>query len=332
MSNPTAILSKISSITPHPNADTLSIVEVSGFHSIVKTGIFTIGDECVFIYPDSILPDMSWAAPYTSKSKRVRAVKIRGIYSQGIVEPKSTFNDLDILIDSHPEMSIGDIIGVMQPCDAMAPVNDVYSPLSHYLEKTDETRWEVLANRSELPFGQPYESTLKIDGQSCTWIWIYNRKEDCYNTLIASRTQVFKPSAYNNYTRAILALDRQPLESYLRSNGNLSIALRGEVYGNGVQRNKINPHQTKPLSISFYSAWSFDEFHYFNLGHQHYFRNICDEASLPAVPIVSFDSPVITQSLLHEIEDKTDLVFEGCVIKHASGSFKVINKQYDSCK
>lgn len=81
-----ASIELINKVEKHSNADSLDIVEVANYKAIVKLGSFKEGQKCVFIFPDSVLPDKPWAAFYRSKSKRVRACKIRGVWSMGIVE------------------------------------------------------------------------------------------------------------------------------------------------------------------------------------------------------------------------------------------------------
>lgn len=75
---------RIESIEPHPNADRLSIVRPFGYPSIISNAEFSIGDLAAFIPPDNCVPldrpEFSFL-----KNSRIRATKIRGIVSQGLV-------------------------------------------------------------------------------------------------------------------------------------------------------------------------------------------------------------------------------------------------------
>lgn len=48
------------------------------------------------------------------------------------------------------------------------------------------------------------------------------------------------------------------------------------------------------------------------------------------VPVL--DRAILTKELIEKYENDPELGFEGVVISHSKGSFKVINKAYDSKK
>ena len=81
-----ASIERILEVLKHPNADALDIVKVLGYQCIVKKDQYKVGDLVVFIQPDTVLPDAEWSAFYKSKSNRVKAIKLRGSWSMGIVE------------------------------------------------------------------------------------------------------------------------------------------------------------------------------------------------------------------------------------------------------
>lgn len=85
------------SIEPHPNADAIELARVGGYLSIVKKGQFKEGELAVYIPEQSVLPE--WLLKHLgfwddlngkgklsgSAGNRVRAMKLRGILSQGLV-------------------------------------------------------------------------------------------------------------------------------------------------------------------------------------------------------------------------------------------------------
>lgn len=80
---------RIGEVEKHPNADTLSITHVygeGGYPCIFKTGEFKEGDLAVYVTKDSIVnlndPRFSWL-----KNKRIKAVRLRGIFSTGLLVP-----------------------------------------------------------------------------------------------------------------------------------------------------------------------------------------------------------------------------------------------------
>lgn len=76
----------IEALTKHPNADTLSIVKMRGqdFPVIIRTGDFAEGDLAVYVPVDAIVPDTeAWA--FLSGHRRIRAKKLRGVFSMGLL-------------------------------------------------------------------------------------------------------------------------------------------------------------------------------------------------------------------------------------------------------
>lgn len=80
-------------ILPHPNADAIDLAKVGDYLSIVRKGEFNTGDLGVYIPEAAICPD--WLVTELglegklagSKHNRVKAIKLRGILSQGLIYP-----------------------------------------------------------------------------------------------------------------------------------------------------------------------------------------------------------------------------------------------------
>lgn len=90
---------EILEILPHPNADRLEIAKVYGFFVVVQKDKYKVGDGVVYIPIDSILPQDLEARIFPKDSKitlnksRVRQIKIRSFYSQGmIIDPKDLYS------------------------------------------------------------------------------------------------------------------------------------------------------------------------------------------------------------------------------------------------
>lgn len=88
-------------ISPHPNADKLSIATIGsnpgegGFECAVGLDQFESGDLAIYVMPDSVLTD-EMCTTLTEKSKiqikggRIRAINIRGVLSEGLcLDPKA---------------------------------------------------------------------------------------------------------------------------------------------------------------------------------------------------------------------------------------------------
>jgi len=80
-------------IEEHPNADTIELAKVGDYRSIVRKGQFKTGDLGVYvpeaaIVPDWLISELGLEGKLAGKDKnRVKAVKLRGIFSQGLIYP-----------------------------------------------------------------------------------------------------------------------------------------------------------------------------------------------------------------------------------------------------
>lgn len=78
-------------IIPHPNADKIDLAKVGDYVSIVKKGDFKTGDLGVYIpeaslVPQTILEDMGLVGKLSGSAKnKVKAIRLRGVLSQGLV-------------------------------------------------------------------------------------------------------------------------------------------------------------------------------------------------------------------------------------------------------
>jgi len=80
-------------IEEHPNADTIELVKVGDYRSIVRKGQFKTGDIGVYIpeaaiVPDWLIAELGLEGKLAGKDKnRVKAIKLRGCLSQGLIVP-----------------------------------------------------------------------------------------------------------------------------------------------------------------------------------------------------------------------------------------------------
>ena len=332
-----ATIEKIESVKKHPNADRLDLVTILGYQCVTQKGLYKAGDWVVYIKTDTVLPDDEWAEGYKKYSpKRVKAVKLRNEWSEGVVLPWiEFFNEWS---------SKGNIaaITLVEGTDVSKHLNITkYEPpipqdlkakasrLPYEMPKTDENRWENMVKR--LPIGELVDITLKIDGSSAT----YGYKLDEDSFFVTSRGQELNYDLVNNYT---LPLGKYGIEGLLKEyckKHNVSIALRGEVYGEGIQSMKKNPHSKLPKDVAFFSVYLIDEKRYARKGDKHYFVNVCKELNLPTVDMLQ-ENVVLTEGLIDYYSKLDALIsigyFEGVVVQHSNGSFKIINKNYDSQK
>lgn len=86
-------------IEPHPDADALELAIIGDYRSIVRKGQFKTGDVAVYIPEAAVLPDwliekLGLVGKLAGPNKnRVKAVKLRGVLSQGLVYPTCRYYD-----------------------------------------------------------------------------------------------------------------------------------------------------------------------------------------------------------------------------------------------
>jgi RNA ligase (TIGR02306 family) len=78
---------RVEHLEKHPDADTLSLLRVfDAYQAVIRTSDFKLGDLAVYIPPDNVLPDEPQYA-FLNGSLRIKACKLRGQISQGLVLP-----------------------------------------------------------------------------------------------------------------------------------------------------------------------------------------------------------------------------------------------------
>lgn len=79
---------RIGAIQKHPNADTLSITHVhGGYPCIMRTGDFKEGDLAVYVPVDAVVPTDKPRFSFLGEHARIRAKRLRGIFSMGLLSP-----------------------------------------------------------------------------------------------------------------------------------------------------------------------------------------------------------------------------------------------------
>lgn len=93
MSNFSVDVTTIEALEPIPGADLIELAKIREYRAVVKKGVFTVGDKVAYIPEASILPSelierMGLVGRLSGPEKtRVKAIKLRGQLSQGLVLP-----------------------------------------------------------------------------------------------------------------------------------------------------------------------------------------------------------------------------------------------------
>ena len=347
--NKLASIEVITAIEDISGFDNIQLATVAGYQTVVPKNKYSVGEYVIYVAIDSVLPDTPEFEPFKKyAAKRVKTARIGNkslgyVWSQGLV--------LDIcsyLPDYDPE-HIEYIVGGFDSFKGLEGT-DVSTLLG--ITKYEEPQPQELNAKGKLPFGipktdedryqsvrQPYLNeigniTLKIDGTSFTAA--YHLPTDTF--AICGRTLEYKQDCNHKYSQIATKYDlANKLKEYCIKY-NVSLALRGEIYGQSIQKFKNNWHSKQPLDVAFYSVWNIDKGDYERIEDTHYVYNVCDALHLPTVPLLA-EKVILTKEILKDYEtfekvniDGNLIPFEGIVVTTDSLSFKVINKFYDMNK
>jgi len=250
-----ATIAKIEEIKPIVGCDNIEYVRIRQWWIIVKKADnLKVGDLCVYVEIDSILPEKPEFLFLAKQNYRIKTMKMRSVYSQGIIFPLSILPPRDTPYIEHENVTT--VLGIMkyiQPDETVSYTyggcrrkNKNHGNFPHYIPKTDEERvqnvWgtDLKKFREDNPDASCYVSE-KLDGMSTT-VALYNGEY-----IVCSRNFIVEPGSI--WFDICLEMG---MEEKLRSL-NKNIAFQGELIGpkaNGnIYINYINILSDSSVSI-----------------------------------------------------------------------------------
>lgn len=197
-------------LTPHPNADSLSIVRVRGWQAIVRTEDWRDRALGAYIPPDSVLPD----GFMPDLPRRVRAIRLRGEVSEGLLVPA-------------PEgAALGDDVAAVLGVTHYEPAPETVSgdnapPPIGYVPTYDVENARRYADR--WPLGTLLVVTEKLHGENWRATW----RDGALH--VSSRTR-WKQRETDGALSHFWLLATESVERFLREHAGA--VLFGECYGN----------------------------------------------------------------------------------------------------
>lgn len=138
-------IQEIKDVKPIENADKIEVVKILGWAVVVKKGEFKVGDKVVYAEIDSLFPEKEEFEFLRDRGFRIRTIRLRGQVSQGICFP------IDILPEGEYEIGddVTEILGVTkyEPPIPACLSGRAKGTFPSFIEKTDETRVQVLQDR-----------------------------------------------------------------------------------------------------------------------------------------------------------------------------------------
>ncbi|GHB41808.1 RNA ligase [Streptomyces umbrinus] len=236
------VTAEVLTVHEHPNADALELAQVGLYRAVVAKGVYRTGETAVYIPEQSVLPeDLIEELGLTgrlagSRSDRVKAVRLRGELSQGIVCRPKALAGVDLARAAADGTDFAERLGITKWVPPIPPTMD-----GEVEQAPDLLPWVDIENIQRYPDifapGEDVVLTEKLHGSACLLTYF---AED-------GRVQVSSKGFGAKY----LALTEDPRNLYWRAvhgHGVAAAAARlaerlgarrvgvfGEVYGAGVQ-------------------------------------------------------------------------------------------------
>lgn len=343
----------IKNLEPIEGRDRIELATVEGWKVIVGKGDFKVGDRCVYIEIDSVLPDRPEFEQARKRSNRVRTMKMAGVFSQGIVYPLTILpNMIDDHTISYNQYHEGDdvtnLLGITKYDEYAGEEPKVGVTKKQYnkfqlfwyklfgfpqkkkggfsslVSKTDEVRIQNVPEA--LQDKNPVVVTEKVDGCSMT--------VTLENTFFSNKFNVYSRNLKvekdnSHYWRAVEMYDlKSRMELMLEENGGKWIAIQGEVAGPAIQK---NPYQLKDIDFFIFNIidpsgrWSTEKMFEW-----------CYRYGLTPVPIVDthYILPDTVDGMLQYATNRSminsNVLREGVVVRSKDGkkSFKAVSPEY----
>ena len=341
-------------ILPHPNADVIELAKVGDYLSIVKKGDFQTGDLGVYIPEAAICPnwlivELGLEGKLAGKDKnRVKAIKLRGILSQGLIYPMSydtsyqsdsvvpvIFNDKGERWEANEGDVVNDFLGITkwEPPIPVHMAGEVWNAHGYTL-KYDIENFKKYP--SILQEGEPVVMTEKIHGTWCCFGYHPEHRESHIITSkgLSAQGLAFKvneANANNLYIRALDSTARYPdgtggnaldrMHAFLSCDINkwgLGVAfyILGEVYGKGVQDLTYGADKPRFRAFDIYIGPP-GQGRYLDYAE---FVNVCQYVGIERVPTL-YNGPFSKEKMLEmtdgmeSVSGNAKNIREGIVIK-----------------
>lgn len=268
-----ASVERVLAVAPIEGADAIEVVTIKGWQVVVKKNEFKVGDLGIYLEIDSIPPDTSdfnflWAKNLKDANGniigkeiiprpdnyRLKTVRLRGQISQGLFIPLThqVRGYLEFFSTSVEGVDVTELLGVTKyepPINFSRGNTEGLFP-SALVPKTDEERVQSCPSVLETMVGIPYVMTLKYDGTSATFLW--DKIDEKFK--VCSRNLSVKEEDGNSVYWKICK--RYRLDEILSSADFKHLAIQGEIFGPGIQKNRLN---VSDIDIRIFSIYDMNK-------------------------------------------------------------------------
>lgn len=331
-----ATVKAIEEVKEIPNADRIQAYRVGGWWVVGKKNEYQVGDKAVYCEIDSWIPNK--IAPFLSNNnkprefngivgERLRTIKLRGQISQGLLLPLTILKEYGIQ-EPKENTDYSELLGIVKwerPIPASLS-GTMKGDFPHFIHKT---RQERVQNLDLTEYHGKYILTEKLDGSSMT---VYFHEGEMG---VCSRNIELKESEDNSFWRAARSYDLKGMfeANKHRFNKPASIAIQGELIGEGIQG---NPYKVHGHRFVVFDVWDINRQEYLEWNDVKRIAKFMGLTTVPEYGILEIDKNITVQCLVDYADEilsiyKPNILAEGLVFKdleNADRSFKVISNSW----
>jgi len=348
---------KISAIESIQGADKIEKVVVDGWNVVAQKGIHEVGKDILFFEIDSFLPEsdprfesfMKFGTRTFDgvKGHKVKTIRLKGVYSQGIIMPLSEFPEIT---DPQEDVDYAEVVGVVkwEKPEVVGYNGDAKGTFPWFLRKSDQERIQNLYGKlSQTNYNTKFVGTLKMDGSSITVFYVEGEKYSDEGFGYCSRNQQLKipeEVLFCGQLTKHLEIDITSSGKFFQGaySSNLFYkakelhkkfgsyyAIQGELVGAGIQGNfeKFDTYQ-----VFAYNIFDIEKQEYVDYNT---FTQMAEAVDLQICPVVYEEQYILQESLedILAMANGTGLKAdyrEGIVWREVDGqtSFKAISNRY----
>ncbi|MFI6105550.1 RNA ligase (ATP) [Streptomyces sp. NPDC051310] len=236
------VTAELLTVHDHPDADALELAQVGLYRAVVAKGAYRSGDAAVYIPEQAVLPpalveELGLTGRLAGRaSDRVKAVRLRGELSQGIVCRPRALAGVDLVRAAAEGTDFAELLGITKW------VPPVPTTMSGDVEPAPGLLpWVDIENVQRYPGifepGEPVVLTEKVHGTACLLTHLTDEgRVHVSSKGFGAKNMALKEDPRNLYWRAVRAHGVPEAAARLAARlGATRVGIFGEVYGAGVQ-------------------------------------------------------------------------------------------------
>lgn len=339
----------VDAITRIEGADFIECVHIKGWSVVCQKGIHNIGDSVLYFELDSFLPESDKRFESFMKfgtrtfngvvGHRVKTVRLKGVYSQGVIMPISEFPEIDD--DADREQDYAEYLGIVkweapEVSQSAGKFGDAKGNFPWFLRKSDQERIQNLYGKlSNTHHNTEFVGTLKMDGSSITVFYVDGDRYENKGVGLCSRNLELKYDPdlpfeeQGCFIKGAINSDLFNKAKELHEKYGSYYAIQGELVGAGIQKTfeKFEEYQVFAYNIFDIVKGEFVTYCQF--------EEMCFYLGIQTVPVIYQSQHILREDLKTILDMATGEGLrapyrEGIVWKEVNGTcqFKVISNKY----